>query len=618
VTATTNKAQYFVHPTAVVDEPCHIGAGTKVWHFSHVLSGARLGERCVLGQNVHIAGDVSIGDNVKIQNNVSVYTGVEIEDDVFLGPSCVLTNVTNPRSQVTRHSLYERTLLRRGCSIGANATVVCGVTVGRYAFVAAGAVVTKDVPEYAMVAGVPARRVDWVSRHGHRLSAGPDGVMVCPESGYRYREVEPGVVRCLDLDEESALPTDLAKGDVSYDEFKARGAAAPASHAAAPVPPPAEPAKVPLLDLNRQNDPLADELRAAFDRVLASSAFIMGKEVEAFEAECAAYVGAKHAIAVSSGTDALLLALMALGIGRGDEVICPSYTFFATGGSVWRTGATPVFVDADERTLNLGPDAVRRAITPRTKAIMPVHLFGQCAEMEAILDVAREHDLRVVEDAAQALGASYRGRGAGTMGDFGCFSFFPSKNLGGFGDGGLVTTEDDALYETARIMRTHGGKPKYYHKVVGGNFRMDSLGCALLRVKLPHLESYTARRRENAALYTRLFAEAGLAGGALRLPEVVEERHIYNQYVVRAASEADRDALRKHLASGGIGTEIYYPVPLHLQECFASLGAAAGDCPVAEAAAVRSLALPIFPELEEREIRRVVSATAEFFAGRTN
>jgi dTDP-4-amino-4,6-dideoxygalactose transaminase/acetyltransferase-like isoleucine patch superfamily enzyme len=615
---------YYAHPTAVIDQPCSIGEGTKVWHFGHVLSGARIGKGCILGQNAHVANDVVLGDNVKVQNNVSIYTGTVVEDDVFLGPSCVLTNVSNPRSQVNRHALYEKTLLKRGCTIGANATVVCGVTVGRYAFVAAGAVVTRDVPDYALVVGVPAVRRGWVSRHGHRLEPGPDGVMVCPESGFRYREVAPGVVRCLDLDEDAALPAELSKGSVSYREFKMQ---------AQPTKEPTPVSRVPLLDLRRQNAPLTAELRAAFDRVLASGRFILGEEVEAFEKECAAYLEVKHALAVSSGTDALLLALMALGIGPGDEVVCPTYSFFATAGSIWRVGARPVFADIHPTCYNLDPRSLARLVTPRTRAIMPVHLFGQCAAMEPILALARERGVPVIEDAAQALGARYRGRRAGTLGAFGCFSFFPSKNLGGFGDGGLVTTNDTELYERAKILRTHGAKPKYYHRLVGANFRLDALQCALLQVKLPHLDGYTRRRRENAALYNRLFTQAGLgrpacaatgcedrcpkadaAGSApLRLPAACQEDHIYNQYVVRLQ---DRDALKKHLAAAGVETEVYYPVPLHVQECFAALGGKSGDCPVAEAAARESLALPVSAELTEAEIRRVVDCVRDFAGAR--
>jgi dTDP-4-amino-4,6-dideoxygalactose transaminase len=367
--------------------------------------------------------------------------------------------------------------------------------------------------------------------------------------------------------------------------------------------------KVPLLDLRRGGDDLDRELQDAFARVLASGHYILGPEVDALERETAAYCGSKHAIGVSSGTDALLLALMALGIGPGDEVICPTYTFFASAGAIWRLGAKPVFVDSDPRTFNCDPADVARKLSPRTKAIMPVHLFGQCAEVAPLL----LHGLPLIEDAAQAIGAEADGHRAGTRGAFGCFSFFPSKNLGALGDAGLVTTDDDALAEKARILRTHGGKPKYHHAVVGANFRIDALQAALLRVKLPRLDGWTAARQANAARYDR-----GLAGLVARqqltTPFVTGTRHIWNQYVVRVAG-GRRDALRQFLGEHGVGTEIYYPVPMHLQKCFASLGHRQGDFPVAEAAAKDSLALPIFPELRADEIDHVVARLDAFFAG---
>jgi dTDP-4-amino-4,6-dideoxygalactose transaminase len=376
-----------------------------------------------------------------------------------------------------------------------------------------------------------------------------------------------------------------------------------------------KPKSVPLLDLTRNPPDLMAELNEAFQRVLASGHFILGPEVEAFEKECAAYVGAKHAFGVSSGTDALLVALMALGIGPGDEVICPTYTFFATAGTIWRTGARPVFVDSEPATYNIEPDAVAAKITPRTKAIMPVHLFGQCAEMGPILDLARKKSIPIIEDAAQAIGSEYQGRRAGTMGQIGCFSFFPSKNLGGFGDAGLVTTNDDALAEKLKILRVHGGKPKYYHSVVGGNFRIDALQAALLRPKLRRLDGWTARRQANAATYTRLFNEARVADTKLGLPVVRQSRHIYNQYILRIRGAGARDALMKQLKERGIGTEIYYPVPMHSQKCFAELGHKEGDFPVAEAAARETLAIPIFPELSDAELAHVAAQVVEALGG---
>ncbi len=372
--------------------------------------------------------------------------------------------------------------------------------------------------------------------------------------------------------------------------------------------PPAVAMSVPLVDLHAQYAPLREEILAAIARVADRQRFILGEEVAAFEREVAAYLGVRHAIGVSSGTDALLVSLMALGIGAGDEVVTTTFSFFATAGAIVRVGATPRFVDIDPATFNLDPAAVERALTPRTRAILPVHLFGLCADMDPMLDVAARRGLPVIEDACQAIGARYRGRLAGTMGALGCFSFFPSKNLNAFGDAGLVVTNDDELAVRVRRLRVHGMEPKYYHHDVGGNFRLDEIQAAVLRVKLPHLERWTEGRRANAARYAQLFAEAGVRG--LRLPvEPPECRHVYHQYVVRARR---RDALRAHLADVGIATEVYYPVPLHLQDCFAELGYGPGDGPHAEAAAREVLALPMYPELTEAQQRFVVSAVRAF------
>jgi dTDP-4-amino-4,6-dideoxygalactose transaminase len=374
---------------------------------------------------------------------------------------------------------------------------------------------------------------------------------------------------------------------------------------------------VDLLDLRRGLPEIERELEDAFRRVLRSGRYILGPEVQAFESTCAAYVGSRHAIGVSSGTDALLLALMALGVRPGDEVLCPTYSFFATAGVVWRVGARPVFVDSCPGCFNCLPGDIEARATERTTAFIAVHLFGQSAEMAPILDFAARRQIPVIEDAAQALGAEYNGRRVGTLGRAGCFSFFPSKNLGAFGDAGLVTTDDDDLAERMRVLRTHGGKPKYYHAVVGANFRIDALQAALLSVKLPRLDGYTRRRQENADAYRRLLEASGLAAttpcrcrgesgppaqAPIGLPGVFRSRHIYNQFVVRLGAGRDRDRVRRHLAGRKVGTEIYYPVPMHLQACFASLGHREGDFPFAEAAARETLALPIFPELTAAEI----------------
>jgi dTDP-4-amino-4,6-dideoxygalactose transaminase len=367
--------------------------------------------------------------------------------------------------------------------------------------------------------------------------------------------------------------------------------------------------KVPLLDLKAQYAPLRDDILAAMTRVADSQRFIMGPEIENLETELSTRLGVAHAISVSSGTDALLLALMAIGVGAGDEVITPTYSFFATAGAVSRLGARPVLVDIDLTTYNIDPGAVARAFTPRTKAVIPVHLFGLSADLDPIIEAASERGVSVIEDAAQAIGSTYKSRPVGGIGAFGCFSFFPSKNLGAFGDAGLVTTNDPALAKRARLLRTHGMEPKYYHHLVGANFRMDALQAAILRVKAPHLAGWTEGRRRNANRYHALFKTTGL-DGIVSLPvEPPGYRHIYNQFVIRTP---ERNALKRHLDALGIGNEIYYPVPFHLQPCFADLGYQVGAFPNAERAANETLAIPIYGELTEAQQAFVVDTIREF------
>jgi dTDP-4-amino-4,6-dideoxygalactose transaminase len=368
---------------------------------------------------------------------------------------------------------------------------------------------------------------------------------------------------------------------------------------------------VPLLDLQAQYAPIKREILAAIERVCDSQRFILGPDVELLEREVAERLAVDHAVAVSSGTDAILVTLMALGIGPGDEVITSTYSFFATAGCVTRVGATPVFVDIDPATFNLDPAAVRAAYTTKTRAIMPVHLFGLCADMDPLIADAGVRGVAVIEDACQAIGAEYRGRQAGSMGAVGCFSFFPSKNLGAFGDAGLVTTNDASLAHEIRLLRNHGAEPKYFHKRIGGNFRLDTLQAAILRVKLPHLAEWTAMRRTNAARYRELFAAAGLTPAIVLPSEPAGYHHIFNQFIVRVP---ERDAVRQRLTEAGIGTEIYYPVPFHVQECFASLGYQRGAFPEAEVAAESTLALPIYSELTAAQQECVVRALADAVA----
>lgn len=383
---------------------------------------------------------------------------------------------------------------------------------------------------------------------------------------------------------------------------------------------------VPLLDLKKQYHSLKNELDEALIRVAESQYFILGAEVEKMEKAFCEYLNCKYAIGVSSGTDALLIALMALDIKPGDEIIVPTYSFFATAGVVSRMNAVPVFTDVDPVTFNIDPDDIEKKITGKTRAIIPVHLYGQSCEMDKVMDIARRYNLKVVEDGAQAIGVQYKdGKCVGTIGDIGCYSFFPSKNLGCFGDGGLVVTNDDELGEKLRIMRVHGGKPKYYHKIIGGNFRLDAIQAAVLNVKLPYLDGWSSKRRLNAEVYNQLFVQAGLAQktgkthfdnkNKVLLPEAVYKNpdmknyHIYNQYIIRVE---ERDAVRKHLTDKNIGTEIYYPIPFHLQECFSSLNYKKGDFPVSEKAAADSIALPIYPELTEEQQKYVVDEISAF------
>jgi dTDP-4-amino-4,6-dideoxygalactose transaminase len=371
---------------------------------------------------------------------------------------------------------------------------------------------------------------------------------------------------------------------------------------------------VPLLDLKAQHEPLHDQILGAVSRVIHSQEFIMGREVTTLEESVAAYCNAKFGIGVSSGTDALLVALMALGIKPGDEVITPPFSFFATAGVVSRLGATPVFADIDAVTFNLDPARIEERITSRTAAIIPVHLYGQVADMDPIMEISHRRGIPVVEDGAQAIGAEYRdGRRACSMTEIGCLSFFPSKNLGAMGDAGMVVTSDQKLAEKLRILRVHGGKPKYYHQVIGGNFRLDAMQAAVLNVKLAHLDDWTAGRQRNAQRYERLFEEHGVKN--VELPKAVykdsgvRHYHIYNQFVIRSAN---RDALREHLKQNGVSTEIYYPVPFHLQKCFEPLGYKEGDFPHSEKASRETLALPIYPELTEEQQRHVVQTIGSF------
>ncbi len=372
---------------------------------------------------------------------------------------------------------------------------------------------------------------------------------------------------------------------------------------------------VPLLDVVGGNRPLRDEVMEAIGRVIDSGRFLHGPDCRALEAEMARRCQVPRAVSCASGSDALLLAMMALEIGPGDEVIVPSFTFFATASCVWRVGALPVFVDIDPATFNLDPRQVEGAITRATKAIIPVHLFGQCAAMDAINDLAEQHDLYVVEDAAQSIGAAYQGRPAGGWGHVGCFSYYPTKNLGGMGDGGMLTTSDEEMADRLALYAAHGMEPRYYHQVVGINSRLDTFQAAVLNVKMTQIDRWNAQRQQHAARYHELLMDAGLdqrIGLPLTTPE---HNHVWNQYTIRVP-DGERDAMRTHLADAKIGSEIYYPVPLHLQECFETLGYAVGSLPETERAASEVLSLPVYPELTESHQEVVVQRMSRFYTRR--
>lgn len=370
---------------------------------------------------------------------------------------------------------------------------------------------------------------------------------------------------------------------------------------------------VPLLDVARDNGPLKGEFLAAFEAILDHGRFLFGPEVAALEKSVADLCGVKHAIGCASGSDALLLALMAYNIGPGDEVLCPSFTFFATASAATRLGATPVFVDIDADSYLMNVEDLWRKITPRTKAIIPVHLFGQCADMDPIMSLAKDRGIVVIEDACQAIGAGYGVKMAGAISEVGCLSFYPTKNLGGFGDGGMLTCQDDALAQRLRLFAAHGMSPRYYHQVVGINSRLDTIQAALLGVKLKRLDSWTEKRQQHAAKYDAMFRGRGLHEQIGLPSEIAGRSHVWNQYTVRVGG-GQRDALKAHLASRKIGSEIYYPVALHQQQCYASLGYREGSLPETERAAQEVLSLPVFPEMTERELVAVVDAVCDFCA----
>lgn len=558
----------YAHETAVIDQPSSIGAGSKIWHFSHVLAGTRIGRDCVLGQNVMAGPDVSIGDRCKIQNNVSLYKGVCLEDGVFCGPSCVFTNVNNPRAEVERKDEFRPTLVRRGATIGANATIVCGTTLGAYSFIAAGAVVADDVPDHALMAGVPARRIGWMSHDGERL--GDD--LVCPRTGRRYEE----------------SPTGLREIVATAGGPAAEGAPAP----------------IPFIDLAAQQRRIRARIDARIADVLDHGKYIMGPEVAELEDKLAGFAGARHCVSCSSGTDALIMAMMARGIGRGDGVLMPSFTFIATAEAAALLGAVPIFVDVRPDTFNMDPASLEQGIaTARdqgipAKAVVPVDLFGQPADYGALLDVAARHGLAVIADAAQSFGGAQNGQQVGTLAPLTATSFFPAKPLGCYGDGGAVFADDDDTAALLRSVRVHGaGTDKYDNVRIGINGRLDTLQAAILLEKLELLGDEIDRRQAVAGRY-----EARLADH-LATPVVARGNvSAWAQYTIQVD---DRDAVVADLKAAGVPTAVYYPTPLHRQTAYGAFPVVGNGLAVSEELATRVLSLPMHPYLHEDAQDRV-------------
>ncbi|WP_321417480.1 DegT/DnrJ/EryC1/StrS family aminotransferase [uncultured Desulfobacter sp.] len=555
---------YFVHPTTELDANVTIGNDTKIWHFSHIMNNTIIGSNCNLGQNVVAGPDVSIGNGCKIQNNVSLYKGVTLEDDVFCGPSMVFTNVFNPRSHIKRMDEVRPTLVKKGASLGANCTIVCGVTIGRYAFVGAGAVVTKDVPDYALVMGNPAKQTGWVCECGEKLNQ----VFECPVCGKTINPVSDS--------DESAKP-------------------------------------IAFVDLAAQQKLILPEIEKNIRTVLGHGKYIMGPEVNELEKRLADFAQTRYAVACASGTDALLMALMACGIGSGDAVFTTPFTFIATAEVIKLLGALPVFVDIDYSTFNISAHKLKAAVQKvsqtgqlRPKAIIPVDLFGLPCDYDQINQIASEYNLIVIEDAAQSFGAEYKGRMAGSLGHVGCTSFFPAKPLGCYGDGGAVFTNSDEIAEKLLSIRIHGkGTDKYDNIRLGINGRLDTLQAAILLPKLEIFPKELESRRNVAKRYTELLSSKK---DLLTLPEVFPGlKSAWAQYSILAADTEARNNIQDSLKEKDIPTSVYYPTPLHLQTAFADLGYKKGDFPVSEDCSSIIFSIPMHPYLTQNEQAKICS-----------
>lgn len=553
----TNEKVYFSHPSAEIDEGVTIGKNTKIWHFSHVLTNTTIGEECNIGQNVVVGPDVNIGDGCKIQNNVSVYKGVTLEEEVFCGPSMVFTNVYNPRSHIKRMDEIRPTLVKKGASLGANCTIVCGVTIGKYAFVGAGAVVTKDVPDHALVMGNPAIQKGWMCRCGEKT----DQDMKCPVCDEQYNN--------------SVTP-------------------------------------IAFVDLEKQQKRILPQVEANIRRVLNHGKYIMGPEVKELETELADYVGVRHAISCASGTDALLMILMAYEIGPGDAVFTTPFTFIATAEVIQLLGAKPVFVDIDPDTFNISPENLRNSIdqvlkegTGVPKAVIPVDLFGLPCDYESINRIAEKQGITVIEDAAQSFGAIYNGEKAGTLTDCAATSFFPAKPLGCYGDGGAVFTNSDSLADKLKSIRVHGkGGNKYDNIRIGINGRLDTIQAAVLLAKLEIFQDEFRKRQDVANQYTSLLSEQQTALQFQKIPNGCTSA--WAQYSILAKDEKQRDKVLENLKLNEIPSAIYYPTPLHLQPAFSGLDYQLGDFQNAENCSKRIFGIPMHPYLTLTQ-QRIVS-----------
>ena len=553
---------FFIHRTSEVDDNVIIGKNTRIWHFSHILKNTVIGENCNLGQNVVAGPDVSIGSGCKIQNNVSLFKGVTLEDDVFCGPSMVFTNVFNPRSHVRRMDEIRPTRVKKGASLGANCTIVCGVTIGKYAFVGAGAVVTRDVPDHALVMGNPARQTGWICMCGEKM----DSTFTCPVCG---KTIQP-------------------------------------EHTPEVNP-------IVFMDLAAQQQRIMPQLEKNIKTVLQHGRYIMGPEVAALEKRLAEFAQVRHAITCASGTDALLMVLMANGIGPGDAVFTTPFTFIATSEVISLLGATPVFVDIDAATFNICPEKLKITIQQVIqegklipKAVMPVDLFGLPCDYDRINQVSSGHSLVVIEDAAQSLGAEYKGRMAGSLAHAGCTSFFPAKPLGCYGDGGAIFTDSDDMAEILKSIRIHGkGKDKYDNIRLGINGRLDTLQAAILLSKLDIFSPELVSRRQIARNYKDILATPNTP---LTLPSVFPGvKSAWAQYSILAPNTQARQAIQDRLQEKNIPTAVYYPTPLHLQTAFAYLGYEKGDFPVAEDCAERIFSIPMHPYLTDADLKKICS-----------